>query len=394
MIPRLHSVARLSSGRGRTIWLLSLSMAESDSGKTSRKIVYQTEIPRVRLHDAMRVPQAIADNYAKAPTTPLNVAAALDMTPTSGQFRELCGAAVGYGLTDGGPRAAQIAITDLGLRIISPLVEGDDNAAMQEAVLSPTIQRDFLRRYDGSSLPTESIAHNVLEDMGVPPESTERAYAMILDNARSVGFLKTIKDKEYVDLVATPVRTAPEEGIGDPTDDEPDELLGQHNDPTQGKAEQSPSAGSDLRTNRRVFISHGRNMRIVDQIKELLRFGDFEPVVSMEKQTVSKPVPDKVMDDMRASAAGIIHVSPEDVLLDKDGNERRVLNPNVLIEIGAAMALYGGRFILLVEEGASLPSNLQGLYEVRYEGKELGYDATMKVLKALSDFKSGGDGEG
>ena len=30
---------------------------------------------------------------------------------------------------------------------------------------------------------------------------------------------------------------------------------------------------------------------------------------------------------------------------------------------------------------------LQGLYEVRYVGDELGYDATMKVLKALNQFK-------
>jgi Predicted nucleotide-binding protein containing TIR-like domain len=38
-------------------------------------------------------------------------------------------------------------------------------------------------------------------------------------------------------------------------------------------------------------------------------------------------------------------------------------NSNVLIEIGAAMALYDRNFILLVEEGTKLPSNLQGLYE-------------------------------
>jgi predicted nucleotide-binding protein len=60
----------------------------------------------------------------------------------------------------------------------------------------------------------------------------------------------------------------------------------------------------------------------------------------------------------------------------------------VLIEIGAAMALYGRRFILLVEKGATLPSNLQGLYEVRYEGEKLDYDATMRLLKAFNDFRT------
>jgi hypothetical protein len=33
-------------------------------------------------------------------------------------------------------------------------------------------------------------------------------------------------------------------------------------------------------------------------------------VVSVEKETVAKPVPDKVMDDMRSCGAAIIHVGP------------------------------------------------------------------------------------
>ena len=48
---------------------------------------------------------------------------------------------------------------------------------------------------------------------------------------------------------------------------------------------------------------------------------------------------------------------------------------------------YGGKFILLVEKGTTLPSNLQGLYEIRYEGSELDYLATMKLLKAFNEFK-------
>jgi hypothetical protein len=70
------------------------------------------------------------------------------------------------------------------------------------------------------------------------------------------------------------------------------------------------------------------------------------------------------MDDMRSCSAAIVHVGTELKLLDPQGNEHRILNPNVLIEIGAAMAVYGRRFILLVEGGVTLSSNLQGLYEV------------------------------
>jgi hypothetical protein len=52
------------------------------------------------------------------------------------------------------------------------------------------------------------------------------------------------------------------------------------------------------------------------------------------------------------------------------------------------MALYGEKFVLLVEDGAILPSNLQGLYECRYSGSELSMTAAMKLLKAFNEFKS------
>lgn len=122
--------------------------------------------------------------------------------------------------------------------------------------------------------------------------------------------------------------------------------------------------------------------------KELLIYGKFEPVVSVEKHTVSKPVPDKVLDDMRQCGAAVIHVGTEEKLIDEKGTEHKIINSNVLIEIGAAMALYGRNFILLVERGTELPSNLQGLYEVRYEGQGLDHEATMNLLKSFNDFQS------
>ena len=67
-------------------------------------------------------------------------------------------------------------------------------------------------------------------------------------------------------------------------------------------------------------------------------------------------------------------------LSTRNGTEHMLLNPNVLIEIGAAMAFYGRRFILLVREGVKLPSNRQGLFEVRYSGDTLDAVSTIKLL--------------
>jgi len=353
------------------------------STKAQRNYVSQADIPRIALSEALRVSFVLANEYGKKAARPIDVAAALNMTPTSSTFRVLCGASVGYGLTDGGPNASSIGLTQTGLRVVSPLEEGDDTRALREAALTPSIIRSFLEKYDGSPLPSEKIAANVLEAMGVPHDAVGRVFNLIVANANQVGFLKSIKDKTYVDLNydAPPSRI-----LSSPTTDSNEGEVVEDSAVDQD----APKFGTlpDVSRNRKVFISHGKSRRVVDQLKELLNFGDFEPVVTVDRESVSKPVPAKVMDDMRICSAGIIHVKPEESLMDKEGNEVHFLNQNVLIEIGAAMALYRDHFILLVEDGATLPSNLQGLYEVRYSGDELGYDATMKVLKALNQFKT------
>lgn len=109
----------------------------------------------------------------------------------------------------------------------------------------------------------------------------------------------------------------------------------------------------------------------------------------MERETAAKPVPEKVLDDMRNCGAAVIHVAADEIIVDKEGKQHPQINGNVLIEIGAAMGLYRGhKFILLVEDGVKLPSNLQGLYECRYSGDELTASATMKLLKAFNEFKA------
>jgi predicted nucleotide-binding protein len=346
-------------------------------------------VPSYSISEALRVPNALRDEYGKQPTRPLMVAAALNMSPTGGTFRMITGAAVAYGLTDGAAQGDSIGLTSLGKRAVAPTHEGDDRAALREAVLQPRVVREFLEKYDGSKVPSRAIAMNVLEEMNVPGEVTERALDMILENARVAGFLQDINGQEYVNLTGASAggsQLIPEQPEDPPTD--PVIPFTPLEDQIRTPAPiVNLGTTNSVATNKRVFVSHGKNSDIVNQIKELLTFGGWEPIVSVEKESVSKPVPDKVMDDMRSCGAGIVHVGSESLLLDKDGHEVKVLNENVLIEIGGAMALYKRNFILLVEKGVTLPSNLQGLYEVRYEGDKLDYESTMKLLKAFNDFK-------
>jgi len=355
-----------------------------------RSYVSQSDVPASSLEEALRVPQTLADNYAGKAATPLQVASALNMTPTGGQFRKLCGASIAYGFIKGGYNAEQIALEPLGKRIVQPTKEGDDIAARREAVLRPRVVGEFLREYNNSPLPRRDIALNVLMEKGVPRDRVEIVHDLIVASAQTVGFLRDIKGKQYVDLIGSSSEIV-----------EPQEASMTQEDPRLtllSVVNPSPSipgpvlpvitpGQSDGAANRRVFITHGKNKTFLEPIKRLLAFGELTPIISVEHQSVSKPVPDKVMDDMRSCSASIIHVESEQVLLDREATEHIVINPNVLIEIGAAMALYGRRFILLVREGVQLPSNLQGLYEVRYFGDALDGDATIRLLEAINALK-------
>jgi len=368
-----------------------------------RSYLKQSDVPMTTLDEALRVPQAILDHYAGKPSSPLHVAKALNVDPGGSQFKVISGASIAFGLIDGGAQASAISVTDLARHILRPKTEHDDILARREAVLLPRVFGMFLRQYDGHPFPRTDIAQNVLEEMGVPRDKTTEVLDRIDSSARSVGFIEEIKEKLYVTLQGA----VPLSRVSEMTDSESSivalEVLPEAKTSTTPTIQSKPlpiiskvsQTGTDLAAaiaddfrRRRVFITHGKNREIVDPIKKLLEYGELEPVVSVDRQSVSKPVPEKVMDDMRGCGAAIIHVDADQTISDKDGTEHVLLNPNVLIEIGAAMAFYGRRFILLVREGVKLPSNLQGLYEVRYSGATLNADATIKLLEAIKDIKN------
>jgi predicted nucleotide-binding protein len=274
--------------------------------------------------------------------------------------------------------------------------ENDDILAKIEAFMTPRVVKEFLAKYDGAPIPKDTIAKNVLEDMNVPQDKLDYVYEIIMEEGQRLGIITTLKDKKYVEIPKgiDSVKKVENKPDGNSVAEEIlDEDLEESKHKGQAKDEFEDVKNlqrSAVETGRlkRVFITHGKNRDFIDPIKKLLKFGELEAVVSVERTSVSVPVPDKVLNEMRSCGSAIIHVEGEMTLIDKDAKEHTVLNPNVLIEIGAAMALYGRRFILLVKDGAKLPSNLQGLFEVRYTGDALDGNATIRLLEAINDIKT------
>ena len=385
-------------------------MSESDkrenqveSSETPQKIkaqkkksrVTQNLLPVYSLEDSLAIPKAIKD--AGQPTAPLLVAEACNISPTSTNWRYLSGASMAYGLTEGAYGSKDISITALGERIISPLKEGDDLLAMQEAILKPTILREIYTQYDRNKLPREDILRNVFEKKGVPSDRLDAAIKIFRENANKTNCLRIIGGNEFIYLNASNLpNTNPQEAEQkidesyaeiSSTDDIPVELL-QRINVKPPELSNSNSLHMPIKEKPRVFISHGKNNTIIiGQLKELLSYGQMEPIISIEREATAIPVPEKVFDDMRNCDAGIIHIDLEEIPVGDGDQKFNRLNENVLIEIGAAIALYGKRVILLCKKGTLLPSNLQGLYRCEYDGTQLDYAATMKLLKTMQELR-------
>ncbi|WP_041139812.1 TIR domain-containing protein [Beduini massiliensis] len=353
----------------------------------------QSKCPAVSIEDVLIIPRAIKDNFAGQPTPPLLLAEACNISPTSSNWRTLTGAAVAYGVTDGGYNSKNISLTPLGERIVAPLKEGDDCIALKEAVMVPSILSEFYNQFDNNKLPRADIAYNILASKGVPKDKVETTWDILKNNANKAQILKIISGNEYIFINKSAEISATSEMVVEVDDLEttdteeaiPVDVLKKMNitvpNPTIVQASLKKSKPN-------IFISHGKNnTTIVGQLKELLVYGQMEPVVSIERETTAIPVPDKVFDDMRNCDAGIIHIDLEEIPIGNGEQTFNRLNENVLIEIGAAIALYGKRVILLCKKGTSLPSNLQGLYRCEYEGTQLDYASTMKLLKTMQELR-------
>jgi len=347
--------------------------------------------PALPIEDALIIPKAIKDNFAGQGVNPILLAEACKISPTSSNWRTLTGAAIAYGLTEGGYNSKEITLSPLGERIVAPLKEGDDKKALIDAIMKPTLLAEIYNQFNNNKLPRKDIALNILRSKGIPTEKLDETWDIIRANAAKANILRVINGNEYICINME--STSSKELVSqvdytekDQSDSEnilPSDMLEKMNiTPPTYPMQPIPAK----REKPHIFISHGKsNSIIIEQLKELLTYGQMEPVVSVERETTAIPVPDKVFDDMRNCDAGIIHIDFEEVSYGDQSIKR--LNENVLIEIGAAIALYEKRVVLLCKKGTELPSNLQGLYRCEYEGTQLDYNATMKLLKTMKELR-------
>lgn len=274
-------------------------------------------------------------------------------------------------------------MTDLGRRAVAPTDEGEEGRARADAVLMPKVFGGFFRRYNKSKFPADHIAKNVLsQEFGVPPERTEAVLRTIRENGKSVGFIRETKTGPFVALDNALALTRQ---TGNPDSGEEAE---RETSPAMPVESETASSGTPTHEKRqadiRVFITHGKNKELVDQVKDILTLYDIKYEVAVERETTAIPVSEKVMAAMRRCQAGVMIVSADE---QKAQHDDFTINTNVLIEIGAAFVLYDKKVVLLWDRRLRVPSNLQGLYRLEFEGADLSFSAGTRLAKAVKSLR-------
>jgi predicted nucleotide-binding protein len=352
------------------------------NGSKKRTYIPQTDIPRISLNEALKIPKTILDSYGGSPTKPLHIAKALEIGPTGSTFKNLCGAAIAYGLTAGGSNAKEVSVLPLTKRILRPTKDGDDLLAMREAILKPVIINKFLTKYKGSPLPSSKIACNVLEDMGVAHERVEEVYEMIINTAKSVGIISDIKDKHYIDFdsvgpSAEEVEHEDEENL-DPT------THGQNID--QDISQDLPETNEDtLKLGKGIFIAHGKNKKALEQLKRILDQFKVIYKVAIEEPNLGRPISQKVKDSMKSCNSAILIFTADEEFFDKDGNSIWRPSENVVFELGAAGYLYENQIVILKEDKVIFPSNFSDIGYISFSNGQL-EAKTLDVVKELIGF--------
>jgi len=347
---------------------------ESDS---KRQKTSQTEFPIYSLKSALRIADAIWDQFAGRGAAPHQIALALNLSPTSGGWRNLCGSAIAYGLTEGGYNAAQISLTPLGRAIVAPTEEGGSEHAKVEAILKPRLMGEFFRKYDRGKFPKDEIGTNVLSGLGLPKERAVSAFEVIKENGKEAGVILDTRTGPFVALndprpvvVSDSHESIDEKEAGLPANDIDPEI---------------PASQQDISLQtgpKQLFVAHGKNRKPLEDLKKILDQFAIPYRIAVDEAHAGRPISKKVGDLMRECSAGIFVFTCDEKFIQGDSKEIWRPSENVVYELGAASILWDRKIIIVREEGVNFPSDFSDLGYITFKEGEIASKA-LDILKEL-----------
>lgn len=152
------------------------------------------------------------------------------------------------------------------------------------------------------------------------------------------------------------------------------------------RPEPEPPRPAAARPGKQVFISPSRNRDLVEQIRGMMEMEKVNYNMSSTDEISSILELVKISSAMQSCSAGVIFVTSEESLPGEGG--RFKMSPNKLVEIGAALAVFGGRVVLIWDDRVEVPPVLHGLEIISYTGKELTWNAGSAMMNAIKRFNN------
>jgi hypothetical protein len=182
------------------------------AAKRKRAPSVPRDFPRKTLEESIRVPSAIKEKNGSNPWAPGEVATALRVGAKSGNFFYLTTGSRDYGMTEGSRDSAEISLTSLGRRIVSPTDPADYQPALREAFFNVDVFGMVFEHYHGNNLPEEPFLSNTLSDVyGVDRSLVSDFVDLFHKNCRFVGYdegasasTPAAVDAGRTEVVATP----------------------------------------------------------------------------------------------------------------------------------------------------------------------------------------------
>jgi predicted nucleotide-binding protein len=134
---------------------------------------------------------------------------------------------------------------------------------------------------------------------------------------------------------------------------------------------------------RRVFVVHGHDLHLRDQLADLLRKLEFTPVILQEEAHKGLTVIEQLERDTEKVGFSFVLYTPDDLGKQKGGVEKERGRQNVIFEHGLLIGLLGReRTCAIIKGDLEIPSDIRGmLYE---EIGDLKAEA-IKIAKVLKD---------
>jgi predicted nucleotide-binding protein len=143
------------------------------------------------------------------------------------------------------------------------------------------------------------------------------------------------------------------------------------------------NALSEIAYSRRVFIVHGHDLRFRDQLAQILRAMEFEPVILQDEANRGLTVIEKLERDTDKAGFAFVLYTPDDVGHAKGETAKQRARQNVIFEHGLLIGLLGReRTCAIISGDLEIPSDVSGMVHEQID--DLRRDA-LKIAKILKD---------